>query len=73
MEVVLKKCAKISQTMKKAVEAGASKITVQPSTMNQDLKLSLYQMIGLNWFAVMHANSINGILAGNFGRKILET
>ena len=47
--------------------AGAAKITEQPESLNKEYKLTAYQMVGLNWFAVLHANDVNGILADEMG------
>lgn len=47
--------------------AGASAITQQPKALSSDLTLAPYQMVGLNWLAVMHAQNVNGILADEMG------
>lgn len=63
----MKKCLHLSANMEKAVAAGASTITQQPKTLSSDLTLAPYQMVGLNWLAVMHAHNVNGILADEMG------
>ncbi|XP_033230612.1 SWI/SNF-related matrix-associated actin-dependent regulator of chromatin subfamily A containing DEAD/H box 1 homolog [Belonocnema kinseyi] len=67
VEALMKKCLRLSSTMEKAVAAGASTITQQPKGIPDGLKLASYQMVGLNWLAVMHAHGVNGILADEMG------
>ena len=67
VEALMKKCLRLSSTMEKAVSAGASTITQQPKGISDGLKLASYQMVGLNWLAVMHAHGVNGILADEMG------
>lgn len=64
--VVMKKCNKIRSRLESAVEAGGG-LTVQPTLLNQGQKLTDYQMVGLNWLAVMHKEETNGILADEMG------
>lgn len=64
---LMKKCLKLSADMEKAVADGASMIKEQPKTLSPNLKLAPYQMIGLNWLAVMHSHHVNGILADEMG------
>lgn len=46
----------------------------QPKTLNQDMTLSVYQIIGLNWLMLMHRQSLNGILADEMGLgKTIQT
>ena len=46
----------------------------QPASMNPNLKLTMYQMIGLNWLVLMHKQSLNGILADEMGLgKTIQT
>merc|ERR1719383_834030 len=46
----------------------------QPKLLNQDLTLTPYQMIGLNWLVLMHKQSLNGILADEMGLgKTIQT
>jgi len=63
----MKKCFRLSVNMEKAVAAGASAITKQPKALSSNLLLAPYQMVGLNWLAVMHAQNVNGILADEMG------
>ncbi|XP_064473024.1 SWI/SNF-related matrix-associated actin-dependent regulator of chromatin subfamily A containing DEAD/H box 1-like [Ornithodoros turicata] len=42
-------------------------IKVQPSILNQSMTLAPYQLIGLNWLALMHRQEVNGILADEMG------
>jgi len=63
----MKKCFRLSANMEKAVAAGASAITKQPKALSSNLLLAPYQMVGLNWLAVMHAQNVNGILADEMG------
>ncbi|XP_070156664.1 SWI/SNF-related matrix-associated actin-dependent regulator of chromatin subfamily A containing DEAD/H box 1 homolog [Polyergus mexicanus] len=67
VEILMKKCLRLSTNMEKAVAAGASTITQQPKALSPDLTLASYQMVGLNWLAVMHAQNVNGILADEMG------
>lgn len=63
----MKKCLRLSTNMEKAVAAGASTVTQQPKALSSNLTLAPYQMVGLNWLAVMHAQNVNGILADEMG------
>lgn len=67
VENLMKKCLRLSTNMEKAVAASASAITQQPKTLSSSLTLAPYQMVGLNWLAVMHAQNVNGILADEMG------
>ncbi|XP_076302965.1 LOW QUALITY PROTEIN: SWI/SNF-related matrix-associated actin-dependent regulator of chromatin subfamily A containing DEAD/H box 1 homolog [Lasioglossum baleicum] len=67
VETLMKKCLRLSTNIERAVAAGASAITSQPKALSPNLKLAPYQMVGLNWLAVMHAQSVNGILADEMG------
>ncbi|XP_014209606.1 SWI/SNF-related matrix-associated actin-dependent regulator of chromatin subfamily A containing DEAD/H box 1 homolog [Copidosoma floridanum] len=64
---LMKKCLGLSANMEKAVAAGSAMIQEQPKTLSPGLKLAPYQMVGLNWLAVMHAQKVNGILADEMG------
>lgn len=63
----MKKCLRLSANMEKAVAAGASTLKQQPAGITEGLQLTPYQMVGLNWLAVMHAQNVNGILADEMG------
>ncbi|XP_053987449.1 SWI/SNF-related matrix-associated actin-dependent regulator of chromatin subfamily A containing DEAD/H box 1 homolog [Hylaeus anthracinus] len=65
--ILMKKCLRLSTNIEKAVAAGALTITKQPSGLSPNLTLAPYQMVGLNWLAVMHAQNVNGILADEMG------
>lgn len=67
VETLMKKCLRLSTNMEKSVSAGASTITQQPKSLSSNLTLAPYQMVGLNWLAVMHAQNVNGILADEMG------
>ncbi|KAF7405622.1 hypothetical protein HZH68_004991 [Vespula germanica] len=67
VESLMKKCIRLSTNLEKAVAAGASTIKQQPRGLSPRLTLAPYQMIGLNWLAVMHAQNVNGILADEMG------
>ncbi|XP_077268136.1 SWI/SNF-related, matrix-associated actin-dependent regulator of chromatin, subfamily a, containing DEAD/H box 1 isoform X2 [Temnothorax americanus] len=67
VELLMKKCLRLSTNMEKAVAAGASTITQQPKLLSPNLTLAPYQMVGLNWLAVIHAQNVNGILADEMG------
>ncbi|XP_032675954.1 SWI/SNF-related matrix-associated actin-dependent regulator of chromatin subfamily A containing DEAD/H box 1 homolog isoform X2 [Odontomachus brunneus] len=67
VETLMKKCLRLSTNMEKSVSAGASTVTQQPKTLSSNLTLAPYQMVGLNWLAVMHAQNVNGILADEMG------
>jgi len=46
----------------------------QPNNLTPSLTLKPYQMIGLNWLALMHRNNVNGILADEMGLgKTIQT
>ncbi|KAH7948170.1 SWI/SNF-related matrix-associated actin-dependent regulator of chromatin subfamily A containing DEAD/H box 1B [Rhipicephalus sanguineus] len=72
---LMARCQSISDQMQEIVSrlvSGESKdsdeyIKTQPSLLNQSLRLSPYQLIGLNWLAVMHKQEVNGILADEMG------
>ncbi|KAJ8680256.1 hypothetical protein QAD02_016043 [Eretmocerus hayati] len=67
IENLMKKCLRLSQNIERAVSAGSAAITEQPKSLSPLLKLAPYQMIGLNWLAIMHAQKVNGILADEMG------
>lgn len=67
VEVLMKKCLRLSANMEKAVAAGASMIKEQPKGLSPELKLTSYQMVGINWLAVLHSQNVNGILADEMG------
>lgn len=64
MDRIMKKCKKLVQKLEAAVAKG-DKVVKQPSILNHDFKLADYQLVGLNWLAIIHSQRMNGIL-GNF-------
>ena len=63
----MKKCLRLSVNMEKAISAGSATIKEQPKGISAGLTLAPYQMVGLNWLAVMHTQNVNGILADEMG------
>lgn len=63
---IMKKCTKIVQRLEEAVAAGGG-LVKQPANLNEEFKLADYQLVGLNWLAVMHKQEMNGILADEMG------
>ncbi|KAK9887995.1 hypothetical protein WA026_000284 [Henosepilachna vigintioctopunctata] len=63
---LMKKCTNLALSMERAVAAGAG-VRVQPRNLSSSLKLTGYQMVGLNWLAVLYAQGVNGILADEMG------
>jgi len=78
---LMNKCQKITEKMEGMVEEltiqGANsklELQEQPKMINDQMKLKLYQMIGLNWLVLMHKQSLNGILADEMGLgKTIQT
>jgi len=77
---LMNKCQKITEKMTGLVEkltSGGAKcmeLQTQPASLNSNLKLGVYQMIGLNWLVLMHKQSLNGILADEMGLgKTIQT
>jgi len=69
-ENVIKKCEKISATLQKVLDLDGDieNLPVQPpACMNESLELKNYQLIGLNWLAMLNENDVNGILADQMG------
>jgi len=71
---LMDKCEKITRRMEAMVEDLTTKgnssqmeLTEQPHILNADMKLTEYQMIGLNWLVLMHKQTLNGILADEMG------
>lgn len=70
--LLMNRCAEISQRLEKQVteitEDGGSHRTIeQPDILNKSLELKPYQLIGLNWLALLHKHRVNGILADEMG------
>lgn len=77
---LMNKCQKITAKMEGIVEQLTScsqsmlELSEQPKSLNPAFKLSLYQIIGLNWLVLMHKQSLNGILADEMGLgKTIQT
>ncbi|XP_075977599.1 SWI/SNF-related, matrix-associated actin-dependent regulator of chromatin, subfamily a, containing DEAD/H box 1 [Anticarsia gemmatalis] len=63
---LMKKCVGLAQQLEAAVAAGAGRLK-QPSILDSSLKLAPYQLVGLNWLAVLHKQGVSGILADEMG------
>jgi len=77
---LMNKCQKITAKMEGIVEQLTScsqsmlELSEQPKSLNPSFKLSVYQLIGLNWLVLMHKQSLNGILADEMGLgKTIQT
>lgn len=66
MDRIMKRCKKLVQKLEAAVAKG-DKVLQQPELLNGDYKLADYQLIGLNWLAIIHSQGMNGILADEMG------
>lgn len=66
MAKIMLKCTRIVERLEKAVALGGG-LRQQPSNLNPEYKLADYQLIGLNWLAVMNKEEMNGILADEMG------
>lgn len=66
MARIMKKCKKLVQKLEDAVAKG-DKVVKQPTLLNHDFKLADYQIVGLNWLAIIHSQKMNGILADEMG------
>ncbi|XP_028159639.1 SWI/SNF-related matrix-associated actin-dependent regulator of chromatin subfamily A containing DEAD/H box 1 homolog [Ostrinia furnacalis] len=63
---LMKKCVGLAQQLESAVAAGAGRLK-QPGILAPSLKLAPYQLVGLNWLAVLHKQGVSGILADEMG------
>ncbi|CAB3227270.1 unnamed protein product [Arctia plantaginis] len=63
---LMKKCVGLAQQLEAAVAAGAGRLK-QPAILHASLKLAPYQLVGLNWLAVLHKQGVSGILADEMG------
>ncbi|XP_038220736.1 SWI/SNF-related matrix-associated actin-dependent regulator of chromatin subfamily A containing DEAD/H box 1 homolog [Zerene cesonia] len=63
---LMKKCVGLAQQLESAVAAGAGRLK-QPGILDSSLKLAPYQLVGLNWLAVLHKQGVSGILADEMG------
>lgn len=66
MDRIMKKCKKLVTKLENAVSKG-EKVITQPTLLNDDFKLADYQLVGLNWLAIIHSQRMNGILADEMG------
>lgn len=63
---LMKKCTNLAQQLERAVAAGAG-VKEQPQILSSNMKLTGYQMVGLNWLVVLYSQGVNGILADEMG------
>ncbi|XP_047029911.1 SWI/SNF-related matrix-associated actin-dependent regulator of chromatin subfamily A containing DEAD/H box 1 homolog [Helicoverpa zea] len=63
---LMKKCVGLAQQLESAVDAGAGRLK-QPAILDDSLTLAPYQLVGLNWLAVLHKQGVSGILADEMG------
>jgi len=77
---LMNKCQKITAKMEGIVEQltncsqSSLDLQEQPKSLNPNFKLSVFQLIGLNWLVLMHKQSLNGILADEMGLgKTIQT
>ncbi|CAK1551300.1 unnamed protein product [Leptosia nina] len=66
IQKLMKKCVGLAQQLEAAVAAGAGRLK-QPAILHSSLKLAPYQLVGLNWLAVLHKQGVSGILADEMG------
>lgn len=64
---LMHRCERIAKKTERAIADGATNITKEPSILSPGFQLKSYQMVGLNWLAVMHSQKISGILADEMG------
>ncbi|XP_063222100.1 SWI/SNF-related matrix-associated actin-dependent regulator of chromatin subfamily A containing DEAD/H box 1 homolog isoform X1 [Bacillus rossius redtenbacheri] len=64
---LMSKSRKLARRIERVVAANGNLIKTQPSLLSSDLTLAGYQLVGLNWLAVMHDQQVNGILADEMG------
>ncbi|GJQ81766.1 hypothetical protein Trydic_g313 [Trypoxylus dichotomus] len=63
---LMRKCSNLSQSLERAIGKELT-IKEQPKLIPSGLKLTSYQMVGVNWLAVLHNQDVNGILADEMG------
>lgn len=63
---IMKKCNSLVKALEEAVAKG-DKVVQQPALLNPEFKLADYQLVGLNWMAIIHSQGMNGILADEMG------
>lgn len=59
---IVEKCGKLVKQLEMAVARSGGSVK-QPKIINPDFTLADYQVVGLNWLAVIHSQNMNGILA----------
>ncbi|VVC27802.1 Helicase, C-terminal,Helicase superfamily 1/2, ATP-binding domain,P-loop containing nucleoside [Cinara cedri] len=64
---LMKKCEKLALKNGNTITTTNMLIKSQPSSLNKDLQLSGYQMIGLNWLMLMNSQKLNMMLADEMG------
>ncbi|XP_064119828.1 SWI/SNF-related matrix-associated actin-dependent regulator of chromatin subfamily A containing DEAD/H box 1 homolog isoform X2 [Macrobrachium nipponense] len=72
VQQLMKRCEKIAKDMQSIVSRIVSGeedagISEQPESLNPEMKLKGYQLIGLNWLVLMHEQGLNGVLADEMG------
>ncbi|KAK2716317.1 SWI/SNF-related matrix-associated actin-dependent regulator of chromatin subfamily A containing DEAD/H box 1-like isoform X2 [Artemia franciscana] len=72
VDKLMKRCEKISANLLERVEdvtsgRKKSQFVEQPALIPKEMKLSGYQVIGLNWLVLMHKQGLNGVLADEMG------
>nr|XP_022916427.1 SWI/SNF-related matrix-associated actin-dependent regulator of chromatin subfamily A containing DEAD/H box 1 homolog [Onthophagus taurus] len=66
MKQLMNKCTALSQQLEKAVKNDVG-VKKQPAIMSLSLQLTSYQLVGLSWLSILHAQGVNGILADEMG------
>ncbi|XP_050542472.1 SWI/SNF-related matrix-associated actin-dependent regulator of chromatin subfamily A containing DEAD/H box 1 homolog [Daktulosphaira vitifoliae] len=64
---LMKKCEKLSLKNGHTITTSNMLIKTQPASLNKDLQLAGYQMIGLNWLLLMNSQKLNMMLADEMG------
>ncbi|XP_059083286.1 SWI/SNF-related matrix-associated actin-dependent regulator of chromatin subfamily A containing DEAD/H box 1 homolog [Tigriopus californicus] len=70
---LMEKCEKITEKMENIVQdltngtSARMELHEQPKIISPNFTMTGYQMIGLNWLALMHKQALNGILADEMG------
>lgn len=65
VERLMNSCEQISKDLTQTIDK--LNTLEQPKLLNSQMKLSNYQLIGLNWLALMHKKGLNCILADEMG------
>ncbi|KAL1131076.1 hypothetical protein AAG570_012313 [Ranatra chinensis] len=64
---LMNKCLDIAIKTEQCIAAGSTTLKEQPKLLTPELQLKGYQMVGLNWLALMHKQNLSGILADEMG------